>query len=298
MTGPHATAEVMSAVHAQLAEAARPVRRPRAAAGYQAHADALRLPQDQRGLQPPLHVLHHPLDARRPRQPADRRGAREAERLLRAGVSELLVVSQDTSAYGVDVKLPDRILARPAAEDADDRARDGAGRLGRTHGAWVRLHYVYPYPHVDEVIARMTADPAQGGLLPYLDVPFQHASPRILRLMKRPANAEGTLRAIEAWRAARPDLVDPQHVHRRLSRRDRARVRRAARVPRRRSARSRRLLCLLAGRRRRRERAAGFGPRSRRGRAPRALHGGAGRDQRGAARTPGRRDDARAGRRS
>jgi ribosomal protein S12 methylthiotransferase len=79
--------------------------------------------------------------------------------------------------------------------------------MARARGVWVRLHYVYPYPHVDEVIARMTADPAQGGLLPYLDVPFQHASPRILKLMKRPANAEGTLRRIEAWRAARPDLV-------------------------------------------------------------------------------------------
>jgi ribosomal protein S12 methylthiotransferase len=79
--------------------------------------------------------------------------------------------------------------------------------LARSHGAWVRLHYVYPYPHVDDVVARMTADPAAGGLLPYLDVPFQHASPRILRLMKRPANAEGTLKRIEAWRRARPDLV-------------------------------------------------------------------------------------------
>jgi ribosomal protein S12 methylthiotransferase len=79
--------------------------------------------------------------------------------------------------------------------------------MARAHGAWVRLHYVYPYPHVDEVIARMTRDPAAGGLLPYLDVPFQHASPRILKLMKRPANAEGTLRRIESWRAARPDLV-------------------------------------------------------------------------------------------
>ena len=71
----------------------------------------------------------------------------------------------------------------------------------------MRLHYVYPYPHVDDVIDRMTTDPAVGGLLPYLDVPFQHASPRILKLMKRPANAEGTLRRIEAWRAMRPDLV-------------------------------------------------------------------------------------------
>jgi ribosomal protein S12 methylthiotransferase len=79
--------------------------------------------------------------------------------------------------------------------------------MARAHGAWVRLHYVYPYPHVDDVIERMTDDAAQGGLIPYLDVPFQHASPRILKLMKRPANAEGTLRRIESWRAARPDLV-------------------------------------------------------------------------------------------
>jgi ribosomal protein S12 methylthiotransferase len=131
----------------------------------------------------------------------------EAERLLQAGVKELLVISQDTSAYGVDVKyrtgfwqgrpLKTRMTELATALDARSRA----------HGAWVRLHYVYPYPHVDGVIERMTADPAQGGLLPYLDVPFQHASPRILKLMKRPANAEGTLRRIESWRAARPDLV-------------------------------------------------------------------------------------------
>jgi ribosomal protein S12 methylthiotransferase len=131
----------------------------------------------------------------------------EAERLLRAGVKELLVISQDTSAYGVDVRyrtgfwegrpLKTRMTELAAALDA----------MARAHGAWVRLHYVYPYPHVDEIIERMTVDPGRGGLLPYLDVPFQHASPRILKLMKRPANAEGTLRRIEAWRTARPDLV-------------------------------------------------------------------------------------------
>jgi len=131
----------------------------------------------------------------------------EAARLFAAGVKELLVVSQDTSAYGVDVRyrtgfwngrpVRTRMLELASALDA----------LARSHGAWVRLHYVYPYPHVDDVVARMTADPAAGGLLPYLDVPFQHASPRILRLMKRPANAEGTLKRIEAWRRARPDLV-------------------------------------------------------------------------------------------
>jgi ribosomal protein S12 methylthiotransferase len=79
--------------------------------------------------------------------------------------------------------------------------------MARAHGAWVRLHYVYPYPHVDDIVALMADEGAGGGVLPYLDVPFQHASPRILKLMKRPANAEGTLKRISAWRAARPDIV-------------------------------------------------------------------------------------------
>jgi ribosomal protein S12 methylthiotransferase len=131
----------------------------------------------------------------------------EAQRLLEAGVKELLVVSQDTSAYGVDVKYRTGFYnGRPLRTRMNELA-GALDALGRAHGAWVRLHYVYPYPHVDEVLAVMTDNPAQGGLLPYLDVPFQHASPRILKLMKRPANAEGTLKRIEAWRAARPDLV-------------------------------------------------------------------------------------------
>jgi ribosomal protein S12 methylthiotransferase len=131
----------------------------------------------------------------------------EAEQLLRAGVKELLVISQDTSAYGVDVKYRTGFWqGRPVKTRMADLAT-ALDTMARAHGAWVRLHYVYPYPHVDDVIARMTTEPAQGGLLPYLDVPFQHASPRILKLMKRPANAEGTLRRIEAWRAERPDLV-------------------------------------------------------------------------------------------
>jgi len=131
----------------------------------------------------------------------------EAERLLRAGVKELLVISQDTSAYGVDVKYRTGFWqGRPVKTRMTELARELDG-LGRAHGAWVRLHYVYPYPHVDDVIEHMTDDPGRGGLLPYLDVPFQHASPRILKLMKRPANAEGTLRRVAAWRAARPDLV-------------------------------------------------------------------------------------------
>jgi ribosomal protein S12 methylthiotransferase len=80
-------------------------------------------------------------------------------------------------------------------------------RLARDHGAWVRLHYVYPYPHVDEVVGLMADDASQGGLLPYLDVPFQHASPRILKLMKRPAAPERVLERVRAWRAAKPDLA-------------------------------------------------------------------------------------------
>jgi len=131
----------------------------------------------------------------------------EAERLLQAGVRELLVISQDTSAYGVDVRYRTGFWRGRPVKTRMTELATALDALGREHGAWVRLHYVYPHPHVDEAIARMTDDPARGGLLPYLDVPFQHASPRILKLMKRPANAEGTLRRIEAWRAARPDLV-------------------------------------------------------------------------------------------
>jgi ribosomal protein S12 methylthiotransferase len=131
----------------------------------------------------------------------------EAERLLAAGVKELLVISQDTSAYGVDVKYRTGFWQGRPLKTRMTELATALDAMARSRGAWVRLHYVYPYPHVDEVIGRMTADPAQGGLLPYLDVPFQHASPRILKLMKRPANTEGTLRRIEAWRAARPDLV-------------------------------------------------------------------------------------------
>jgi ribosomal protein S12 methylthiotransferase len=131
----------------------------------------------------------------------------EAERLLHAGVRELLVISQDTSAYGVDVRYRTGFWQGRPVKTRMMELATALDALAREHGAWVRLHYVYPYPQVDDAISLMTDDPARGGLLPYLDVPFQHASPRILKLMKRPANAEGTLRRIEAWRAARPDLT-------------------------------------------------------------------------------------------
>lgn len=124
---------------------------------------------------------------------------REAERLVSAGVKELLVISQDTSAYGVDIKY-----AESPWKDRQVRARflDLARELGEL-GAWVRLQYVYPYPHVDEVIDLMTA----GKVLPYLDIPFQHASPDVLKRMKRPAAQDKTLARIKAWRAQCPDLT-------------------------------------------------------------------------------------------
>jgi len=123
----------------------------------------------------------------------------EAENLVRAGVKELLVISQDTSAYGVDVRYRTGFWnGRPLKT----RMTELAAALGQL-GVWVRLHYVYPYPHVDDVVPLM----AQGSLLPYLDVPFQHAVPRILKLMKRPADAENTLARIRRWRELCPDIV-------------------------------------------------------------------------------------------
>ncbi len=124
---------------------------------------------------------------------------REAERLAAAGVKELLVISQDTSAYGADLRYP-RAEWRGAVYET--RFLDLARGLGEL-GIWVRLHYVYPYPHVDAVLPLM----AERRILPYLDVPFQHGSPTVLRRMRRPAHAENTLARIRAWRAACPDLT-------------------------------------------------------------------------------------------
>jgi ribosomal protein S12 methylthiotransferase len=124
---------------------------------------------------------------------------REGERLVKAGVKELLVISQDTSAYGVDIKY-----APASWRDVTYQTRfiDLARGLGSL-GAWVRLHYVYPYPHVDEVIPLM----AERRVLPYLDIPFQHASPSVLKRMRRPAHGQDTLARIQAWRKECPDLV-------------------------------------------------------------------------------------------
>ncbi|MDJ0684943.1 MAG: 30S ribosomal protein S12 methylthiotransferase RimO [Alphaproteobacteria bacterium] len=123
----------------------------------------------------------------------------EAERLVAAGVKELLVISQDTSAFGVDLKYA---ASNWRGREVPARFVDLARELGSL-GAWVRLHYVYPYPHVDKVIPLMS----EGTVLPYLDIPFQHASPRVLKAMRRPGNIEKTLDRIQAWRRDCPDLA-------------------------------------------------------------------------------------------
>ena len=190
---------------------------------------------------------------------------REAEKLVAAGVKELLVISQDTSAYGVDVKY-----ATSAWKGREVRAKflDLARELGEL-GVWVRLHYVYPYPHVDEVIPLM----ADGKVLPYLDVPFQHASPDVLKRMRRPAAQEKTLERIRAWRKICPSLTIrstfivgfPGETEEDFSH--------AARLARRGRARSRRLLSLRAGGRRRGERSWRAGARRDQGGALAPLHG-------------------------
>jgi ribosomal protein S12 methylthiotransferase len=123
----------------------------------------------------------------------------EAERLVKAGVKELLVISQDTSAYGLDIKYAESPYKGRMLKA---RFLDLCEALGSL-GAWVRLHYVYPYPHVDDVLPLM----ADGKILPYLDIPFQHASPRVLKAMRRPAHQEKTLERLRRWREVCPDLA-------------------------------------------------------------------------------------------
>jgi ribosomal protein S12 methylthiotransferase len=127
----------------------------------------------------------------------------EAQRLFEAGVKELLVISQDTSAYGVDVKYRTGFWdGKPVKTRMFDLA-EKLGDLAERHGAWVRMHYVYPYPHVDEILPMM----GQGRVLPYLDVPFQHSHPDVLKRMKRPANGEKNLDRLQRWREVCPQIV-------------------------------------------------------------------------------------------
>ena len=127
----------------------------------------------------------------------------EAENLFKAGVRELLVISQDTSAYGVDVKFRMGFWNGKPVKTHMTQLVMALGELAKSYGAWVRLHYVYPYPHVDAIIPTMN----EGTVLPYLDVPLQHAHPDVLKRMKRPANGEKNIERIQAWRAMCPDIT-------------------------------------------------------------------------------------------
>jgi ribosomal protein S12 methylthiotransferase len=199
VTGPHATAEVMEAVHRHLPQPHDPYTSLVPPQGIKL------TPQHYAYLKIAEGCNHRCTFCIIPSMRGDLVSRpigevlQEAENLVRAGVKELLVISQDTSAYGVDVKYRTGFWrGRPLRTRMTELAR-ALGELG----VWVRLHYVYPYPHVDEVVPLM----AEGGLLPYLDVPFQHASRRILKMMKRPASAEDNLARIRRWREICPDIT-------------------------------------------------------------------------------------------
>ena len=199
VTGPHATEEVMHAVHKHLPKPHDPfvdLVPPQGIRLTPPHYAYLKISEgcnhrcsfciipSMRGdlVSRPIHEV-----------------MREAETLVNAGVKEILVISQDTSAYGVDLKYRTGFWG---GKPLKTRLYDLASALGEL-GVWIRMHYVYPYPSVDELIPLM----AEGKILPYLDVPFQHASPRILKAMKRPANAENVLERVRTWRSICPDLT-------------------------------------------------------------------------------------------
>ncbi|MDH5408795.1 MAG: 30S ribosomal protein S12 methylthiotransferase RimO [Gammaproteobacteria bacterium] len=199
VTGPHALDEVMEAVHQHLPAEHDPYTSLIPPGGIKLtprHYAYLKIAEgcNHRCTFCIIPALRGDLDSRPVGEVM-----KEAEALVTAGVRELLVVSQDTSAYGVDVKYKTDLLGgRPLKT----RFKELAAALGELD-AWIRLHYVYPYPHVDEVIPLM----AEGYVLPYLDVPLQHASRRILKAMKRPADSENVLRRLESWRSVCPDIT-------------------------------------------------------------------------------------------
>jgi ribosomal protein S12 methylthiotransferase len=203
VTGPHATDEVMRAVHKHLPQPHDPYTSlipPQGIKLTPAHYAYLKIAEgcNHRCTFCIIPSMRGDLVSRPVGEVMQ-----EAENLVKAGVKELLVISQDTSAYGVDVKYRTGFWnGRPLKTRMTELARVLAGL-----GVWVRLHYVYPYPHVDEVVPLMVEGMNERGLLPYLDVPFQHASRRILKLMKRPANAEDNLARIRRWREICPDIT-------------------------------------------------------------------------------------------
>ena len=199
VTGPHAAAEVMEQIHQHLPKPHDPFMDLVPAAGVKLtprHYAYLKISEgcNHRCTFCIIPSLRGDLDSRPVHEVL-----KEAEALVKGGAKELLVVSQDTSAYGVDIKYRTGFWqGRPVRT----RMTELCEELGKL-GAWVRLHYVYPYPHVDEVIPLM----AEGKILPYLDIPFQHASQKVLKAMKRPANADNVLQRIQKWREICPELV-------------------------------------------------------------------------------------------
>jgi len=199
VTGPHATSEVMDAVHAHLPKPHDPYLElvpPQGVRLTPQHYAYLKISEgcNHRCTFCIIPSLRGDLVSRPVGEVMQ-----EAENLVNAGVKELLVISQDTSAYGLDVKYRTGFWG---GKPLKTRMTELAGALGSL-GVWVRLHYVYPYPHVDEVIPLM----AEGKILPYLDIPFQHANERILKLMKRPASSENVLARIKHWRDICPDIT-------------------------------------------------------------------------------------------
>ena len=203
VTGPHATQEVMDAVHTHLPKPQDPFVDLVPAQGIKLtpkHFAYLKISEgcNHRCTFCIIPSMRGDLVSR---NVGDVLG--EARRLLDAGVREILVVSQDTSAYGVDVKYRTGFWdGRPVKTKMFDLVQ-AMGEMAKSYGAWVRLHYVYPYPHVDDILPLM----AKGLVLPYLDVPLQHSHPEVLKRMKRPASGERNLERIQAWRAACPELI-------------------------------------------------------------------------------------------
>ena len=203
VTGPHALDEVMSQVHTHLPKPHDPFTDLVPAAGIKLtprHYAYLKISEgcNHRCSFCIIPSMRGDLDSRPIGEVV-----REAENLLKGGVKELLVISQDTSAYGVDLKYrTDFVAGRPVKTRMKELCTE-LGALARSYGAWVRLHYVYPYPAVDEILPLM----ADGSILPYLDVPFQHAHPAVLKAMKRPASGERNIERIAGWRAICPDLT-------------------------------------------------------------------------------------------
>ncbi len=203
VTGPHATQEVMDAVHTHLPKPHDPFVDLVPAQGVKLtpkHFAYLKISEgcNHRCTFCIIPSMRGDLVSR---NVGDVLG--ETKRLLDAGVKEILVVSQDTSAYGVDVKYRTGFWdGRPVKTRMLDLVQ-AMGEMAQSYGAWVRLHYVYPYPHVDEVIPLM----AEGLILPYLDVPLQHSHPDVLKRMKRPASGERNLERIQAWRDVCPELI-------------------------------------------------------------------------------------------